>query len=115
MNLMPFSMFRKLGLGKVKPTTVLLQLADRSIRYPRGVLEDGLVKVGDLILLTNFLVLDMEEDQEIPLILGRPFLVTGNAINNLPKGELSLGVDNEKVIFSVFQTPHNSHDTLACY
>ena len=73
---MPLSVFRKLGLEEVKPTTISLQLADRSIKYPRGVIEDVLVKVDKFIFPADFIVLDMDEDEEIPLILGRPFLVT---------------------------------------
>ena len=72
-NLMPFSIYKKLGLGEVKPTTVHLQLADRSIKYPKGVVEDVLIKVDKLIFLVDLIVLDMEKDREIPLILGRPF------------------------------------------
>ena len=67
-NLMPLSIFRKLGLGEVKPTTVSLQLADRSIKHPRGIIEDVLVKVDKFVFPTNFIVLDMEEDREVPLI-----------------------------------------------
>ena len=67
---MPLSFFRKLGLGEVKLTTISLQLADRSIKYPRGVIEDVLVKVDKFIYPTDFIVLDMDEDEEIPLILG---------------------------------------------
>ena len=67
-NLMPLSIFRKLGLGEVKPTTISLQLADRSIKYPRGVIEDVLVKVDKFIFPADFIVLDMDEDEEIPLI-----------------------------------------------
>ncbi|XP_075504480.1 uncharacterized protein LOC142541916 [Primulina tabacum] len=72
-NLMPYSCFEKLGIGEVKPTTISLQLADRSIKYPRGVIGDVLVKVDKFIFSVDFVVLDMEEDREIPLILGRPF------------------------------------------
>ncbi|KAL5548894.1 hypothetical protein UlMin_004125 [Ulmus minor] len=75
-NLMPLSIFRKLGLGEVKPTTVSLQLADRSIKHPRGIIEDVLMKVDKFIFPADFIVLDMEEDREVPLILGRPFLAT---------------------------------------
>ena len=75
-NLMPLSVYKKLGLGEVKPTTVSLLLADRSIKHPRGVLEDVLVKVDKLIFPADFIILDMEEDREIPIILGRPFLAT---------------------------------------
>ncbi|KAL5563299.1 hypothetical protein UlMin_033046 [Ulmus minor] len=80
-NLMPLSIFRKLGLGEVKPTTVSLQLADRSIKHPRGIIEDVLVKVDKFIFPADFIVLDMEEDQEILLILGRPFLATGRTLS----------------------------------
>ena len=79
-NLMPFSIFRKLGLGEAKATTVSLQLADMSIKHPRGVVEDVLIKVDKFIFLANFIVLDMEEDQEITLILGQPFLATGRTL-----------------------------------
>ncbi|KAF5475719.1 hypothetical protein F2P56_007495 [Juglans regia] len=69
-NLMPLSVFRKLGLGEAKPTTISLQLADRSIKYPRGLIEHVLVKMDKFMFPTDFIVLDMEEDKEIPLILG---------------------------------------------
>ncbi|XP_031271281.1 uncharacterized protein LOC116129694 [Pistacia vera] len=73
-NLMPLSVFKKLGIGEVNPTMVSLQLADRSIKHPWGIVEDVLVKVDKFILPTDFVVLDMKEDKEIPLIFGRPFL-----------------------------------------
>ena len=73
-NLMPLSIFRKLGLGEAKPTRVTLQMADRSIKHPRGVIEDVFVKVDKFIFLADFVVLDMEEDSDIPIILGKPFL-----------------------------------------
>ncbi|XP_062103615.1 uncharacterized protein LOC133814703 [Humulus lupulus] len=78
-NLMPLSVFRKLGLGEAKPTTITLQLADQSIKHPRGVIEDVLVKVDKFIFPTDFIILDMEEDTKVPIILGRPFLATGQA------------------------------------
>ncbi|XP_022889166.1 uncharacterized protein LOC111404614 [Olea europaea var. sylvestris] len=79
-NLMPLSIFRKLGLGEAKATTVTLQLADRSSTHPRRIVEDVLVKVEKFIFLTNFLILDMEEDKDIPLIIGRLFLGTRRAL-----------------------------------
>ncbi|XP_022862576.1 uncharacterized protein LOC111382772 [Olea europaea var. sylvestris] len=69
-NLMPLSIFRKLGLGEPKATTVTLQLADRSLTHPRGIIEDVLVKVDKLIFLADFLILNMEEDKDVPIILG---------------------------------------------
>ena len=76
-NLMPLSIFKHLGLSEARPTTVTLQLADKSLKHPRGVIEDVLVKVDKFIFLEDFIVLDMEEDKEIPIILGRPFLAIG--------------------------------------
>ncbi|XP_073138487.1 uncharacterized protein [Henckelia pumila] len=94
-NLMPFSVFRKLGMGEPKPTRVSLQLADRSIKYPRGIIEDVL------------------EDLDMPLILGRSFLATGKALIDVQKGKLLLRVGEEEINFDVFNalkhTLHN-HD-----
>ncbi|KAM6551806.1 hypothetical protein CsatB_001614 [Cannabis sativa] len=101
-NLMPLSVFKRLGLGKAKPTTVTLQLADRSLTHPRGIIEDVLVKVGKFIFPADFLILDMEEDSTIPIILGRPFLATGRALIDVQKGELKLRVQDEEVNFNVF-------------
>ncbi|XP_022856881.1 uncharacterized protein LOC111377954, partial [Olea europaea var. sylvestris] len=69
-NLMPLSMFKKQGLGEVKPATLTLQLVDKSITYPKGIIEDVLVKVDKFIFPVDFMVLDMEEDEKVPLILG---------------------------------------------
>ena len=91
-NLMPLSIFRRLELGEARPITVTLQLADRSLKHPRGVIEDVLVKVDEFIFPTNFIVLDMEEDNEIPIILGRPFLVTDRTMIDVQKKELKLRV-----------------------
>ncbi|XP_074374637.1 uncharacterized protein LOC141715049 [Apium graveolens] len=75
-NLMPLSISMKLGVGEVKPTLVRLQLADMSYAYPRGRIEDVHVKINKFIFPTDFIVLDIEEDEEIPLLFGRPFLAT---------------------------------------
>lgn len=90
-NLMPLSIFRKLGLGEAKATTVSLQLADRSIKYPRGVIEDVLVKVDKFIFLADFIILDMEEDHDIPIILGRLFLAIGRALIDVQEGMYKRG------------------------
>ncbi|CAL1382306.1 unnamed protein product [Linum trigynum] len=111
-NLMPYSVYKKLGLGDVlKPTRVTLQLADRSVKIPKGVVENVLVKVGKFILLTYFVILEMEEDRGVPLILGRPFLATGDALINVGRGKLTFRVGKEEEIFNVFQVHHN-HDAF---
>ena len=79
-NLMSLSIFRRLGLGEARPTTVTLQLADRSLKHPKGVIQDVPVKVDKFIFSEYFIVLDMEEDKEIPIILGIAFLAIGKAM-----------------------------------
>ncbi|KAK6146443.1 hypothetical protein DH2020_020312 [Rehmannia glutinosa] len=86
-NLMPLSVLRKLGLVEVRPSTVTLQLADRSLVHPTGILENVLIKVDKFIFPVDFLVLDMNEDCDTPLILGRPFLATAEALIDVKKGE----------------------------
>ena len=74
---------------------VSLQLADRSIQYLRGMIKDVLVKVDKFIFPVDFIVLDMEEDQDIPIILGRPFLATGRTLIDVQKGELTMRFQDE--------------------
>ncbi|KAL0345410.1 UNVERIFIED_CONTAM: hypothetical protein Sradi_4372300 [Sesamum radiatum] len=113
-NLMPYSMFEKLGMHELTPTIITLQLADRSIKYPRENVEDVLVKVGKFIIPVDFIVLDMEEDVYMPLILGRPFLATSRALIDVQKGQLTLRVNDEHVVFNVFKPMKylhkNEHD-----
>eukprot|EP00257_Ricinus_communis_P021422 XP_015580911.1 uncharacterized protein LOC107262056 [Ricinus communis] len=79
-NLLPYSIYAQLGLRELKPTTMSLQLADRSIKHARGIVEDLLIQVGKLIIPTDFMVLDMENtparDKEQTILLGRPFVAT---------------------------------------
>ncbi|KAI3748832.1 hypothetical protein L6452_12212 [Arctium lappa] len=103
-NLLPLSIFRKLGLGEVKPTNMTLQLADRSVKYPYGIVEDVLIKVGKFYFPVDFVVLDMEEDVDVPLILGRPFLATSKALIDMEEGVMTFRVGNEKVTFHVLKS-----------
>ena len=114
-NLIPLSIFKRLGLGEARPTTVTLQLADRSLKHPRGVIEDVLVKVDKFIFLEDFIVLDMEEDKEIPIILGRPFLATGRAMIDLQRGELKLTVQDDEVKFNVFEAVRHPAESDTCF
>ncbi|XP_026384225.1 uncharacterized protein LOC113279773 [Papaver somniferum] len=81
-NLLPFSVYEQLGLGEMKPTRITLQLADRSVKIPRGIIEDVLVQVENFIYPVDFVILDTQpvsgQDINIPIILGRPFLATAN-------------------------------------
>ncbi|KAL2471066.1 Aspartic peptidase domain containing protein [Abeliophyllum distichum] len=102
-NLIPYSIFKQLGLGEAKPTIVTLQLADRTVKRLRGIVEDIFVKVGKFIFLDDFIILDMCEDMDVSLILGRTFLATGRAVIDVHKGELMLKVNDEHITFNVFK------------
>ena len=84
-NLMPLSVFKQLRVGECRPTTVTLQLADRSHAYPEGKIEDVLVKVDKFIFPVDFIVLEFEADKEVPIILGRHFLPTGKTLIDVQK------------------------------
>ena len=112
---MPLSIFKRLGLGEARPTRVTIQLADRSLKHPRGVIEDVLVKVDKFIFPADFIVLDMEEDKEIPIILGRPFLATGKAMIDVQRGELKLRVQEDEVKFNVFEAVRHPAESDTCF
>nr|KYP68171.1 hypothetical protein KK1_021791 [Cajanus cajan] len=114
-NLMPLSMLDRVGQVVVKPTRMTLQLADRSIKYPYGVIENMLVKVDKFIFPTDFVVMDMEEDSTIPIILGRPFMKTARAIIDVENGELKLRVQDEVITFNVFEATTLPNDKGACF
>ncbi|XP_057999070.1 uncharacterized protein LOC131177911 [Hevea brasiliensis] len=96
MSLLPLSICKKLKLGELKPTTISVQLADRSIKYPIRILKNILLKVGKFFILVDFIVLDMEEDVKIPVILERPFLTTVGANIDVKNGRLTLKVEEKK-------------------
>ena len=100
-NLMPLSFVQRLSLGELTPTAITLQMDDRSMAQLEGILEDVLVKVGKFIFLVDFVIMKMEEDTQILLLLGRPFLATGAALIDVQKGERTLRVGNEPVHFNI--------------
>ncbi|XP_031131849.1 uncharacterized protein LOC116033234 [Ipomoea triloba] len=100
-NLMPFALYRKLNLGTLKPTRMCIQLADRSTKYPRGIVEDVLVRVDKFIFPVDFVILDMDLDVEIPLILGRPFLAIARALIDVGENKLVIRVGDESASFDV--------------
>ena len=103
-NLMPLSVARKLSLGELTPTTVTLQMEYRTMEKPEGVIEDVLIKVGKFFFPVDFIILDMEEDSQVPLLLGRPFLAAGAALIDMQKGVLTLRVREETVDFNLPQS-----------
>ncbi|XP_057723895.1 uncharacterized protein LOC130939847 [Arachis stenosperma] len=101
-NLVSLAMMKRMRIEEVKPTRMALQLADRTFKFPHGVVEDLLVKVGEFIFPADFVVLDMEEEANASIILGRPFLATAGAIIDVQKGESVLRLHEEKIVFNVF-------------
>ncbi|XP_016168613.1 uncharacterized protein LOC107611173 [Arachis ipaensis] len=102
-NLMPLSLMKKLAIEEVKPTRMSLQMADRSLKIPNGVVENLLVKIGEFIFPANFVILDMEEEGHNSIILGQSFLATERAIIDVEKGEMTDRVHDEKMIINVFK------------
>ncbi|GJW95932.1 reverse transcriptase domain-containing protein [Tanacetum coccineum] len=100
-SLMPYTMYEKLGLGEPKATRMSLKLADRSIQYPRGIVENVLIKDDKFVLLIDFVILDMPEDFRVPIILGRPFLATARAMIDVFNKKITLRVGDDEVIFDM--------------
>ncbi|XP_073067266.1 uncharacterized protein [Primulina eburnea] len=115
LTLMPLSMFKKLDLGETKTTRMSLQLSDISVRYPQGFIEDVLVKVDKFIFSVDFVVLDMVEDMEMHLILGRLFLETSKALTDVQEGKLRLRVREKEITFDVFNALKHTLHTNDCF
>ncbi|XP_075086136.1 uncharacterized protein LOC142168868 [Nicotiana tabacum] len=99
-NPMPLYVFLQLGSGDPRPTMVVLQLADRSLANPEGIIEDVLVQVGTFIFPANFVILDYEPNQEVLFILGRPFLATSRAIIDVCEGQMTMRVGTTPYLLS---------------
>nr|GEX99812.1 reverse transcriptase domain-containing protein [Tanacetum cinerariifolium] len=107
-NLMPFSIWKRLSLPDLTPTCMTLDLADCLISRPVGVAEDVYVKVGSFYFLTDFVVVDFDVDPRVPLILGRSFLKTKRALIDVFEAELTLQVGKEAITFNLDQTSRYS-------
>ncbi|RVW69552.1 Retrovirus-related Pol polyprotein from transposon 297 [Vitis vinifera] len=105
-NLLPYSVYKQLGLGELKPTSITLSLADRSVKIPRGIIEDVLVQVDNFYYPVDFVVLDtnplVKEANCVPIILGRPFLATSNAIINCRNELMQLTFGNMTLELNIF-------------
>ncbi|XP_070029631.1 uncharacterized protein [Nicotiana sylvestris] len=100
-NLMPYSVFKTLGIRQPRPTYMRLQMADRTMKRPLGIIDDVLVRVDKFILTADFVILNCEVDYEVPIILVRPFLDTGMALVDMEAGELTFWLGDENVVFHV--------------
>ena len=105
-NLLPYSMYKQLGLGELKPTSITLSLADRSIKILKGTIEDVLIQVDKFYYPVDLVVLDTEpvavRANHVPIILGRPFLATSNAIINCRNGVMQLTFGNMTLELNIF-------------
>jgi len=115
-NLLPYSVFQSLILGELKPISITLLLADKSVKVPSGIVEDVLVQVDKFIFLVDFIVLDtqpVEACNSIPVILGRLFLATSNALINCRNGVMKLSFKNmtlEMNVFNICKQPGDDND-----
>ena len=105
-NLLPYSVYKQLGLGELKPTTITLSLADKSIKIPKGTVEEVLIQVDKFYYLVDFVVLDTKSvtvgTNSMPIILERPFLATSNAIINCQNGVMQLTFGNMTLELNIF-------------
>ncbi|XP_075080483.1 uncharacterized protein LOC142165984 [Nicotiana tabacum] len=113
-NLMSLAVYTKLGIGRDRPTSMLLQLADCTVKRPTGILDDMLVQVGKFVFPVDFVILDCQVDEEIPFILGRQFLATGRALIDCETGELKMRLNDEEVIFNVQQSMRRPSEYANC-
>ena len=105
-NLLPYSVYVKLGLRELEPTNITLQLADRSVKVPRGIVKDVLVQIDKFYFPVDFVVLDTQlevnQGTQFPVILGRPFLATTNAIIHRRGGLMTLSFGNMTINLNIF-------------
>ncbi|GKA80642.1 reverse transcriptase domain-containing protein [Tanacetum coccineum] len=97
-NLLPYSIYKQLGLGALKPTRMTLELANRSVTHPMGIAEDVVVRVDGFTFLADFVVVNFEPDPRVPIILGRPFLRTAKALIDLYEEKLTLRVRSDELV-----------------
>ncbi|XP_070020056.1 uncharacterized protein [Nicotiana sylvestris] len=103
-NFMPYSVFKTLGIWQPRQTSMRLQMTDRTMKRPLGIIDDVLVRVDKFILPVDLVILDCEVDFEVPIILGRPFFATGKALVDVEVGEITFRVGDEKVVFHVYKS-----------
>ncbi|MCH96263.1 hypothetical protein A2U01_0017247 [Trifolium medium] len=111
-NLMPLCVFKKLGIGAARPTTITLQLADRSICYPQGKIEDVLVRVDKFVFPADFIIMDFTVDEDTLILLGKPFLSTRRTLIDVEKGEMTMRVNTQEVTFNVLKAMKYPHEEV---
>ncbi|CAN6685995.1 unnamed protein product [Malus baccata var. baccata] len=118
-NVMPYSVYASMNLGALKHDGVIIQLANRSNAYPKGVLEDVLVQVDHLVFPVDFYVLEMDESDHapsLPILLGRPFMKTAQTKIDVAKGLVTMAFGGDMISFKIFEsieTPNIVHSCCA--
>ncbi|XP_016168952.1 uncharacterized protein LOC107611555 [Arachis ipaensis] len=110
-NLMPLSMMRKLGIQEVQPAKISLEMTDKSLKWAYGMVENVLVKVENLYLPADCMILDTGEDRDDSIILGRSFLATAKALTDVKIGELVLRLHEDHILFKI-PNPHSPSDKV---
>ncbi|GJR76967.1 putative reverse transcriptase, RNA-dependent DNA polymerase, partial [Tanacetum coccineum] len=100
-SIMPYSLFKRLGLRSLKPIKMTIEMADRSLQSPKWIKENVLVKISNFVFSIDFIILDIMEDENIPIILGRPMLATAHAKIDVYGKKISLGVGNDQIVFNI--------------
>ncbi|GJW30538.1 reverse transcriptase domain-containing protein [Tanacetum coccineum] len=108
-NLMPYSLYAALSGTTLKPTRMCIRLANHTYQYPMGVAENMLVQDGKFVFPVNFVILQIEKDDRVPLILGRPFLHIADAIIRVKNKELNLGIREDRATFLIDKAIQHSH------
>ena len=108
-------MCRRIGNLKIDPMRMTVQLSDCSITRPFGVVEDVLVKVRHFTFPVDFVIIDIKEDAEIPLILGSPFMLTAKRVVDMGNGNLEMSVEDQKVTFNLLEAIRHPNDNKACF
>ncbi|XP_074309257.1 uncharacterized protein LOC141643832 [Silene latifolia] len=115
-NVMPYTLYKTLGLPPLNKTDVVIQLADRSNIYPKGMVEDVLVEVDHLTFPADFYVLDMEVDSKAtPVLLGRSFMKTSKTNIDLSNGNLTMEFDGKKLTYNIYDAMRQPNDSHSCY
>ncbi|XP_073049036.1 uncharacterized protein [Primulina eburnea] len=105
-NVMLSSLYEKFGLSRIKPTELILQLADKSVKVPLGFVENVEVQIDKLRLPEDFVMLDIENDKNVLVIIGRPFLATAGAIIGVKQRRLTMEVEGQKVVIKASKRSH---------
>ncbi|KAM2308078.1 hypothetical protein ACFX1S_030348 [Malus domestica] len=116
-NVMPYSVYASMNLGALKQDGVIIQLADRSNAYPKGVLEDFLVQVNHLVFPADFYVLEMDESDHapsLPILLGRPFMKTAQTKIDVAKGEVTMAFGGDMICFKIPESIETPNVVRSC-